>query len=336
VFWCTFALGANPARELVFLTWANYIDPEIVAEFESQCECKVTQVYYETDDARDGLMLENEGVGYDVVTVNGLMLQRYLRRGWLAPFDDQAVPNLSHLDTKWRTAFDAADDYGVPYFWGTLGIAYRKDLVPAPITSWRDLMQPDAALRGKITMIDSARDLLVAPLKSLGVSLNSTDPDILEQVRRVLLEQKPYVRGYSYLSLTEESALVTGEAVAAMMFSGDALMVKEHDPSIEYVLPEEGGQIWVDYLTVMARSHKQELAAAFINFLNEPQTAARNAEFVFYATPNVAAAEFLPEEFLIDPVIYPDATALQNSEYYTRLPPRVERSYNEIFTRVVE
>ncbi len=334
--WPVLGAAATPERELVFLTWADYLDPEVAAVFESQCGCRLKLVYFETDDARDKLMVDSDGAGYDLVMLNGLMLHTYQRRGWLARIEPQRVPNLVHLDPKWRNAFDAAADYAVPYFWGTLGIAYRKDLVPTPITGWHDLMQPSAALHGKIAMIDSARDLLTAPLKSLGASLNSTDPQTLQAAKQVLLQQKPHVRSYSYVALTKDSALLTGEIVAAMIFNGDALTLQQHNPGIAFVLPREGGQIWVDYLTLMQRSANPDLAAAFIDFLNTPQIAARNAQFVHYATPNLAAERLLPAEFLADPVIYPDAESLARAEYYIRLPPRVERTYSEIFSSVVE
>jgi spermidine/putrescine transport system substrate-binding protein len=334
--WTSLGAAAEGKRELVFLTWAQYLDPAVVTAFEAHCGCRLKLVYFETDDDRDSRMVESDGAGYDVVMLNGLMLQTYQQRGWLAPIDAAPMPHLAHLDPKWRSAFAAAEDYAVPYFWGTMGIAYRKDLVPAPITRWRDLMQPPEALRGRIVMMDSARDLLTAALKSLGASLNSTEAATLQAAKKLLLEQKPHVRSYSYVALNAESALVTGEAAAAMLFNGDALTLQAHNPAIEFVLPEEGGLIWVDYLTVLQRSANKELAAAFINFLNEPEIAARNAQFVHYATPNLAAERLLPAAFRADPVIYPDAATLHNSEYYAQLPPRVERAYSEIFTSVVE
>ena len=336
MFWCTAGAAAEAKRELAFLTWADYLDPSIVPEFEAHCGCKLTQVFYETDDARDNMLLENDGAGYDVVIINGVMLHTYQARGWLAPLEERSMPNVAQVEPKWRSAFAAAQVYAVPCFWGTMGIAYRKDLVAAPISRWCDLLRPQEALRGKIAMIDSARDLLTAPLKCLGASLNGTDSEVLHRVRQLLLEQKPFVGSYSYVALTEKSSLVSGDVVAAIMFNGDALMVKEHEPNIEFVLPEEGGQLWVDYLTVMARSHNKDLAVAFIDFLNRPEIAARNAQFVHYATPNRAAAKLLPAPLLADPVIYPDAEALKHSEYYARVPPRTERTSSEIFTSVVD
>ncbi|MCB1774009.1 MAG: spermidine/putrescine ABC transporter substrate-binding protein, partial [Gammaproteobacteria bacterium] len=253
-----------------------------------------------------------------------------------APLAVTDIPNLALIHRRWRTAFDAAEQYAVPYFWGTLGIGYRKDLAGGPISSWNDLLEPRAALHGRILMIDSARDLLSAALKSLGASVNSTDPDQLAQARKRLLAQRPHVRSYSYVSLDQDSALVTGDAVASMLFNGDVRTLQQYHPEIDFVLPREGGGIWVDYLTIAQRSGNRDLAAAFINFLNRPEVAAENALYVHYATPNRAAESRLPRSFTDDPVVYPDVDSLVHSEYYSRLPPRVERLYNETFTAVVE
>jgi spermidine/putrescine transport system substrate-binding protein len=329
-------LAIAQPRELVFLTWSDYVDPALLSAFESRCGCVVRQVFFETDDFRDELMLESEGAGFDVVIVNGLMLDRYRRRGWLEPVLQEGLANLSHVNPRWVEAFEAAAGHAVPYFWGTMGIAYRKDLVQEPITSWRQFFEPPETLRGKLALIRSARDMLTGPLKALGYSLNATDPAQLAEAEHLLAAQKPYVFSYSYVSLSEQSTLVTGEVVAAVTFNGDALVLQQHEPNIVYVLPEEGSEIWVDYLTVSARSTNKALAWRFIDFLNQPDNAARNARFVHYASPNLAAERLLPAEFLADPVIYPGAESLKNSEFYRSLPPRVERKYSEIYNRMVE
>ncbi|MGD8497304.1 MAG: spermidine/putrescine ABC transporter substrate-binding protein [Chromatiales bacterium] len=325
-----------PPRDLVVLNWSEYMDPDIIARFEQAHNVKVKEIYFESDDTRDEMLVENDGRGYDLVLVNGLNLRRYHTRGWLAPITEVEVPNLKLIDPKWRTAFDAADGYAVPYFWGTLGIGYREDLVPEPITSWKQLYNPPEALRGKIVMNLSNRDLIGMGLKSLGYSANSTDPAELAAVEELLLKQQPFVREYSYVSLNEESSMVSGEILAAMLYSGDALMLQEVDERIAFQLPEEGGNLWVDYWVVLSSSKNKRLALDFIQFINEPETAAQLAEFVYYATPNQAAEKHLPAEFFEDPVIYPPEEFLERSEFFEELPPRTARRYNGMFANIVK
>ena len=323
------------AKELVLLNWSDYLDPELIAKFEQEHGIKVKEIYFEHDEARDNILVEADGKGYDLAIVNGGNMSTYRSRGWLAPVDQEQAPNLRHIDPRWANAFDAARGHGVPYFWGTLGIGYRSDLVDEPITSWRQLFEPAEPLRRRIGMIGDPADMLGMALKALGYSVNSVDPQELAKAERMLLEQKPHVRTYDYVSLGEQSSLVTGEVVATMMYSGDALMVAEHDENITYVVPEEGGNIWVDYLVVMEGSSKKALARQFIDFLNEPENAAQLAEFVYYATPNRAAEALLPQEFREDPVIYPPQSVLDRSEFYAEISPRGEKRRNTIFARVV-
>jgi spermidine/putrescine transport system substrate-binding protein len=325
----------SPKRTLTLLNWSEYLEPELVAKFEQAFNAKVSEVYFESDDLRDDMLIENDGRGYDLVMVSGNVIDIYQKRNWLAPLDLEQIPNYKHIDEYWLTAFPAAQKYAVPYFWGTTGIAYRSDLVTSPPTSWMDILEPDETLRGKIGMIETSRELMTVALKALGYSANSTDAAEIKAAEKLLLAQKPYVKSYNYLALNEESALVTGEVIASMLYNGDAMMVQEHHDAIEFFVPEEGGNIWTDYLVVMKNSGNKDLAFAFINFLNEPENAAQLAEFVYYATPNKAAEKFLPAEFLEDPIIYPSKDVLANCEFHGPLPPRATKKRNLAISKVL-
>lgn len=327
----------TPARdELVFLTWADYIDPKVIRDFEQKFDTTVKPIYFETDDDRDEMLVKSEGGDYDVVIVNSPALLLYQERGWLASFDSGEIPNLKHMDPHWMNALPDVVGHAVPYTWGTTGIAYRVDLVPESLTRWRQLFEPAEALRGKIMMVRNARDVIGMALKALGYSANSTAPKELAAVERLLLKQKPYVKNYGYVSLGPESELVTGQIAAAMMYSGDALQVRQHNPNITYVVPQEGGEIWIDYLTILQATPHRELALKFINFLQEPANAARNAQFIQYATPNQAAEKQLPPEFLQNPLIYPGETVLWKSDFFVELPPRVAKRRNTLFARLLQ
>lgn len=336
---CMTASGAPaPAAEkqLVVLTWADYIDPQVIAEFERAQHAKVKFTYFESDDDRDDLLTQSKGTGYDVVLADGISVTTYADVGWLAPIPQTLIPNLKHIDRRWRSAFSRAQQYGVPYFWGTIGIAYRRDKVSAEFTSWMDLYRPQLALSGKILMIKHARDVIGMALKALGYSPNSGDPAQLAQARELLLAQKPFVRAYSYVSLSKESALVTGEVWAAMVFSGDSITLRELDPNIAFVIPKEGSNLGVDYFTIMKSSTNKTLAAAFINFIHDPQRNARIARFVHYATPNLAAQRYLPSAYFKDPIIYPNKVILKNSEFFVTLASSATKLRNEIFQTLLQ
>jgi spermidine/putrescine transport system substrate-binding protein len=320
-------------KELVVLNWADYLDPEVVGEFEKAYGVKVKQLYYESDAERDKIMAKEDGKGFDVVVVDQVTLAVYAKQGWLAPLPK--LTNLNNLDEKWQQDFTTRGRYGLAYFWGTMGLAYRADLVDEPIHSWMQVFRPARKLSGRIIMINDSLDLIGMALKALGYSMNSQDPHQLQQAEQLLLAQRPSVKRYGYVLLDKTSALVTGKAYVSMAFSGDALALQELEPNIRYVVPDEGGSLWTDYLAITA-SGNQKLAASFIDFLNRSDMAARNASFVYYASPNRAAREQLDEDYLTNPVIFPDAKTLARCESNQPLPPRVMRQYNMVYARVVD
>lgn len=323
-------------QELVFLTWPDFIDNAVVAEFEKQFNAKIRFIYFESDDGRDELLAHNNASNYDVVLSDGISLTTYASLGWIDSISESEVPNLQHIDAHWRSAYPQGNTHGVPYAWGTIGIAYRRDLVSVPVTSWADLLKPAAVLQGKILMIRNARDVIGVALKALGYSENSADPGELAAARDLILAQKPYVKEYSYIALTPESALLTGDIVAAMVFSGDALALQQLNPNISFVLPAEGTNICVDYLAITKASRHKKLAAAFINFIHEPENSARVAATIQYATPSLAAQKYLPREFFLNEVIYPPAAKLARSEYFSVLPPAALKFRNEIFQQALQ
>lgn len=290
-------VGSAQAKELVLLNWANYMDPEIILEFKQRTGITVKQSYFDSDTTRDELLLETEAKGFDIALMNAASMKILANRDWLEPLDEQSIPNLKHIDPYWRSEPQDNKIFGTPYFWGTIGIVYRKDLVPFAVSSWMDLLQPAPALHGKISMIGDSSDLIGIALKALGYSLNSIDEKELKEAEALLHAQAPAVKTYRYLSLNEDSALLTGQVIMSMMYNGDALMLEKHNKNIAFVLPKEGGNIWTDFLSVLSSSLRKAEAKQFINFLNEPEIAAQLAEFVYSATPNLAAEALLPVEF---------------------------------------
>jgi len=326
----------EPDRQtLVFLNWSEYTDPDIVKAFEAKFNVTVKEVFFETDEMRDEKLAFTMGKGYDLAMMAGISMARYVRSKWITQLDFSEIPNIRHIAPRWRNAFPYAEKYAVPYVWGTLGIAYRKDKVPGKITTWKQLFRPAESLRGKIMMIKYSNDTIGMALKALGYSINSTDMEELAQAEKLLLSQKPFVNKYSYLMLSKTSGLITGVYHMAMLYNGDALALQNHDENIAFVVPEEGTNLWVDYLTVMESSDKKELAHAFINFLNEPKNAAKTASFLYYATPNQSAEKHLPAEHLNNPIIYPDEGVLSRSEFYRKLPARIRKKRNSIFSKLL-
>ncbi|MEO5376165.1 MAG: spermidine/putrescine ABC transporter substrate-binding protein [Magnetococcus sp. DMHC-6] len=307
-----------------------HMDLDLLQKFEQKTGIHVKIVFFETDETRDELLAQTQGSGFDVVDVLANRVEGYVNHGWLAPVDSQLVPNLKHIDPRWVQAYPELIKHGVPLFWGTEGIAYRPDLLGGKITKWLELLKPEEKLRKHIIMEKDSRNLLGVALKALGYSWNTVESGQIEKARQLLVAQKSFVRDYGYVGIDQTSGLVNGDVWATMLYNGDAVAVQSVEPRIAYVIPEEGGLLWMDYLAVLEKSlHKAE-AYAFINFLHEPENAAQLAQTLHYATTNKSATAMLPADFLNDPVIYPSQAIVDRSEFPQKLPPRVESKQKNI------
>lgn len=325
----------GPNTKLVLLTWPDYLSTTVVQAFERSRQVTLELLYYESGADREQKLALSRGQGYDLVLMDAARLQSYAQRGWLEVLSTQNLPNRRYIDPKWLTFNASVEKYGMPYFWGTLGIAYRSDKIQTPVTRWMQLFRPEPAWKQRILMLKDSRDMIGLALKALGYPLNSTDELALQQVEVLLKQQQPFVLDYGYLALNEQSALVSGAAWMSMAFNGDAILLQQYNPHIQFVVPEEGTNLWLDCWIVYASSARKALALDFLNFINEPVHAAQLAQELYYATPNQAAYALLPPAFLQDQRIYPSAAVLSRSESYQPLSPKGLQRYNNLFFNLI-
>ncbi len=330
------AKTAEHARKLVILNWSEYMDPELLEQFEQEFDVAVQELYFGSEAERDEMLSLNNGAGYDLVMVSDDFIPSYIKRGWLVPFDEANIPNIQHIEPRWLSRDDTGAIYGVPYGWGITGIVYRADLVPSAPTSWKQLFQPDDIFRDKIILPDEADTVVGMALKALGYSMNTEDAGELGEAEQLLLAQKPFLRGLSQLELSEDSSLVSGDVWMALTYAGDALTLEDYHDEIEFVIPEEGGGIFIDTWGLLSASSNQELAMEFVNFLNRPEVAAQTAEYTYYSTPNAAAKALLPTEFLENPAVSPSEEILSRSEMYVPFSPRARKARNTILSELLQ
>jgi spermidine/putrescine transport system substrate-binding protein len=336
IFAFPFNCFAENDNTLVILNWEEYMNPKLVREFEAEFNVKVREIPFESDAQRDELLALTQGKGYDVIMIGDSSLSSKIRGKWLARLDHLKIPNIRHIDQKWFEVIpgDQAKHYIVPFLWGTTGIGYREDMIPEPITSWKQLYKPKEELRGKISITSNFWEVIAYAQLALGYTLNDKNTRHLPEVEQLLLAQKPFVKDYKYVGMTEKSKLVTGEVWMTFGYNGDMLYLRKYEPKIKFIVPKEGTRLWCDYLGVSKSSSKKDLAMAFINFVNEPKRAARMATYLKYATPNKAAEKLLPESHLKNPLIYPDKEVISRSEILQRPSPRVAKKWSELFFRV--
>lgn len=324
------------ANVLVILNWPNYIDDSLIAEFEKQHRAQVKIVSFETGDTRSEMLLATQGRGFDIVVASANAAVSYVNSQWIEKLQKEKIDNLKHVDTSWLAAHPEAKDYAVPYLWGTVGIAYRADLVKKKVNSWLDLLKPEPYLSQKILMVRELEDVIGIGLKANQKSVNVDDTKALQIAEQMLLSQRPFVKDYTYVTLDENSSLVKGEIWLSMLYNGDALTLKELEPKIEYVVPKEGTLLWVDSLMIMKESKNKDLAYAFINFFSDPRNAAKNAASLNFATTNKSAMAFIPPEQLANPIIYPSEDLRKKSEVLAPLEARRAKRWNSIFAKLIK
>jgi len=328
------AMAESPT-ELIVYNWPDYLEPEVIQEFEQRFNAKVNQAYFESDDARNKMLFRTNGKGYDVILTTGEDVDNYQKRGWILPLGEEKVPNLKYAMSRWVDAWPETKNYAVPYLWGTTGIIYRADLVKEEVTSWKQLYQPEDYLKGKILLLDIHRSIIGLALKSLGYPFNSENMKELAEAEKLLLNLKPHVQAFDTFGMDETAGIVTGATLMGQGWNGDALVLQELNPNIQYVVPKEGTELWVDYFVVSSQSKVPELAMQFVNFMQEPKINARTAEEYSFAATNTEAKKYLSQEHLNNPIIYPDEMVLANSEF--DIPPsssRVKRKFIMIWSKL--
>lgn len=309
---CAKSQPAKPQQKVLNVyNWSDYIDEDVVREFEQEFNVKVN---YDTYGSNEELLAKlMTGVsGYDIIVPSDYMIEIMIEEGLLAELNHSSIPNLKNIDPRFlNLPFDPGNRYSVPYMWGTVGIGVNTRHVTEEIDSWEALFDP--RYKGRVVMLNDMRETFGVALKLLGYSLNTTDPAELEDAKAKLLQQKPIVKAYESENI--KNFLVSGEAWLVHAWPGDVLMAAEENPDIVYVLPKEGGTIWADNLAIPVKAPNKATAELFINFLLRPEISARLTEAIYYGNPNKEAWLLLSEEILEEPAVFPPDEALANSEW---------------------
>lgn len=328
------SFGADMVTLKLF-NWPDYIAPSVLTEFEKQHKIKVEVVAYETDELKDDLILRtNGGEGMDIIVSARHSMMRLISKQWVLPLDNNALTNRHHLTARFEADRNKVKDYAIPYLWGTLGIAWRKDKITKPLTTWKDFFEPAPELKGHIMTISDSQDAIGMALKALGYSANENSAEALAKAKELLNKQKPSVFKYSYPSLDKTSEMLGDDVWVAMLFNGDALTLKSYNENIEFRVPREGGSIWVDYLGILAKTKYPKEAHLFLNFLCDPKIAAENAVALNFAPANTSAEKLLPMEFLKNRAIYPPRNTLGQSEQYSDLTPEEQKQRTDLFLEI--
>lgn len=309
------------------------MDPETITLFEEETGIDVIYEEFETNEILYP-KISSGAIAYDVVCPSDYMIQRMIENDLLSEIDFDKIPNIKNIGTQYMERsreFDPENKYSVPYCWGTVGILYNKTMVDEPIDSWSVLW--DEKYKDSILMQDSVRDAFAVALKYLGYSLNSTDLDELNEAKELLIHQKPLVQAYVVDQVRDK--MIGNEAAIGVIYSGEAIYTQKENPDLEYVIPKEGTNIWIDSWVIPKNAENKENAEKFLNFLCRPDIALKNFEYITYSTPNVAARELIEDENIRNSQIaFPDLSQYSNLETFRYLGPEADKIYGELWNKV--
>lgn len=321
------------SEKVVVYNWGEYLDPEVLTLFEQETGIDVVYEEFETNEILYP-KISSGAIAYDVICPSDYMIQRMIENDLLAEINFDNIPNIKNIGKDYMEQsrqFDPENKYSVPYCWGTVGILYNKTMVDEPITSWSVLW--DEKYKDNILMQDSVRDAFGVTLKYLGYSLNSTDLDELTEARDLLIKQKPLVQAYVIDQVRDK--MIGNEAAIGVIYSGEAIYTQMENPDLEYVIPEEGSNIWIDSWVIPKNAENKENAEKFINFLCRPEIALMNFEYITYSTPNIEARKMIEDEAIRNSEIaFPDLSKYDNLETFQYLGTEADQTYGELWNQV--
>jgi putrescine transport system substrate-binding protein len=335
--------------ELNVYNWSDYIGETAVEDFQKATGITVRYDVYDSNETLEAKLMAGN-TGYDIVVPSGSFLGRQIQAGIYQELDKSKLKNYGHLDPQILQAlepFDPGNKYAVPYFWGTVGIGFNIDKVKerlgenAPVDSLDLLFKPEYAEKLKdcgISMLDAPSDMFQTALNYLGKDPHSKSEEDYAAVEQLFAAIRPTIKYFHSSQYIND--LANGELCAVIGWSGDVFIAQsraeeaQNNINIDYRIPKEGSLLWVDSLAIPKDAKNVENAHKFIDYLNDPQVAANGVNYVSYASPNVAALEFVDPEIKNNPSIYPTPEVKKNLFPDALADPELERLRTRTWTKI--
>ncbi|WP_102869030.1 polyamine ABC transporter substrate-binding protein [Pseudovibrio exalbescens] len=347
-----FAVGMGAAaaqdRTVNIYNWSDYIDDEVLAQFEEETGIAVKYDVFDSNEVLETKLLTG-GTGYDVVAPTAQFLSRQIQAGVFQKLDRDQLPNLKHMDKQLMerlSKLDPENAYSINYMWGTSGLGMNtakiKEVAPdAPLDSWAILFDPEILKQVSecgVHVMDEPDEMFPAALHYLGMDPDSNDPEDIRKAGELLETIRPYVLKFHNSEFV--NALANGDICLAYGWSGDVMQAADraaeagNGVELEYVLPKEGGQMWFDQMAIPADAPHPEEAHEFLNFIMRPEIAAKLTNYIYYANGNEAATDLVDDEIKSDPSIYPTKDVKEKLYTVSAKPLKTQRVMNRVWTAV--
>ncbi|MGJ5617909.1 polyamine ABC transporter substrate-binding protein [Sulfitobacter sp. MF3-043] len=337
------------AEEVRVYNWSDYIDESLLEKFETETGIDLIYDVFDSNEVLETKMLAG-GSGYDVVVPSGTFLQRQITAGAFQKLDQSKLTNSGNMWDVINTRvakYDPGNQYAINYMWGTTGIGVNINKVKevlgdnAPVDSLALIFEPanmEKLASCGVHFLDAPAEIIPAALAYMGEDPDSQDPDVIATVEPTLTAVAPFVQKFH--SSEYINALANGDICVAFGWSGDILQARDraaeadNGVEIEFNAPSEGALMWFDNMAIPVDAPNPDGAHKFLNFIMDAQNMAAASNYVYYANGNLASQEFLEEDVIGDPAIYPTPETLEN--LYTTSPygPKVQRVVTRLWTKI--
>lgn len=347
----TVALFATAAfaEEVRVYNWSDYIDEALLEKFEAETGIDLIYDVFDSNEVLETKMLAG-GSGYDVVVPSGIFLQRQITAGAFQKLDKSKLENSGNMWSVIEdrvSQYDPGNEHAINYMWGTTGIGANVGKVQevlgadAPIDSLNLVFDPanmEKLASCGVHFLDAPAEMIPAALKFIGEDPDSKDPEVIAKAEPVLAAVRPYIQKFN--SSEYINALANGDICVAFGWSGDILQARdraaeaENGVEVVYNAPTEGALMWFDNMAIPVDAPNPEGAHKFLNFIMDAQNMAAASNYVYYANGNLASQEFLVEDVIDDPAIYPTEAALENLYTTTPYGVKVQRTVTRMWTKI--
>jgi len=337
------SLPAVAADILHLYNWNNYITPEVIARFEKSCACRLVQDYF-ADNEEMLAKLAAGAAGYDILVPTGNAVESLVRQGALRPIDKRLLPGLANIKPEFMGEFfDPENRYSVPYAYSITLIGYNIGKMKehgVPTDTWAAIFEPKflERIRGKVTVLDSQRELMAAALKYLGHSVNDTDESHWKRARDLILRAKPYWAAFNASSYIKE--LTLGNIWLALGYSNDMFTAAQDAKqagrkfTIGYSTPKEGAVLALDNMVLHKSGPRPDLAHQFINFMLDGRNSAELTNAIGAGNPNTGAMRYIHPEIAGNEAVFPGKAELARLEMLRDLDRSQRRLLNRMWIEI--
>jgi spermidine/putrescine transport system substrate-binding protein len=316
IFILLFAVPVQAADDILNVyNWSGYMPDSVLKQFTRETGIKINYSTYDSNETMYAKLKANANIGYDVVVPSSYFIDRMRKQKMLHKIDKAKLTNFANLNPALlNKEYDPNNEYSIPYFWSTTGIALNTKYFPLnSVHSWLDLWKPE--YKNQLLLLDDTREVFSVALIVLGYSPNETDPEHIKQAYLKLRELLPNVKIFNAEGV--KSIYIDEDISLGMGWNGDIYLANKENSDIQFVYPKEGYILSIDSMVIPIGARHVENAYKFINFILRPEIAKKISLETGYASPNLTAVKMLPSAILNNPIIYPDQEILKRAVVQT-------------------